>query len=45
VMAAIFLISIPLAQIPEHGPAIAMYAWLGLIPARFPVRLVLNRRR
>lgn len=44
-MAAVFVISIPLALIPEQGPAIAKYAWLALIPARLVVRLVLGRER
>jgi uncharacterized membrane protein len=44
VMAAVFVISIPLANIPEHGPAIAKYTWLALIPARLAVRLVLRGR-
>ena len=45
VMAAVFVISIPLANIPEHGPAIAKYTWLALIPARYLVRLLLGGQR
>lgn len=43
VMALIFIASIPLAFIPENGPAIAKYAWLAIIPGRLAVRLVLGR--
>jgi TMEM175 potassium channel family protein len=44
-MAAIFVSSIPLAQIPEHGPAVAKYSWLALIPVRWTVNLMIRRRR
>src|SRR6266540_1673958 len=44
VVALIFIVSMPLAAIPEHGPAIAKYAWLAMIPARWAVRVVIKIR-
>ena len=43
--ALIFIVSIPLATIPDHGPAIAKYTWLALIPARWVLHLVFGRRQ
>jgi uncharacterized membrane protein len=43
-MGLIFLASVPLASIPGHGPAIAQYTWLALIPARWVLRLIKRAR-
>jgi uncharacterized membrane protein len=43
--AAVFAVSIPLALIPGHGPAIAKYCWLLVIPVRFVTHRVTERRR
>ena len=45
VCALVFIVSMPLAEIPEHGPSIAKYAWLAMIPSRWAVRLAFARRQ
>jgi uncharacterized membrane protein len=45
VAALVFIVSMPLAAIPEHGPSIAKYTWLAMIPSRWVVRLVFSRRQ
>jgi len=44
VAALVFIVSMPLAAIPEHGPTIAKYSWLAMIPARWAVRVVIKIR-
>jgi TMEM175 potassium channel family protein len=43
VMALVFVVSIPLASIPGHGPAIAKYSWLAAVPARWILRFLIKR--
>ena len=38
--AAVFAVSIPIAQIPTYGPDLAKYSWILLVPVRLVHRLV-----
>lgn len=42
--ATVFLLSIPIASMGEHGPSLAKYFWLLLFPASWVLHLVTSRR-